>query len=151
MAVAVCEMDKVIQDYCGSICGEDLCPEDGSCVIENECDKCIGNFKSDKELCEKAYKKIMEFREQEAEQDNIVRMFIEDEQPNMVIHPNHYNQGSIECWDAMESTFGKEAVMTFCKLNAFKYLWRSDSKNGIEDVNKAINYLNHYKELRDER
>lgn len=70
-----------------------------------------------------------------------------EETPSAVNHPSHYNQGGIECWDAMEAAFGKEAVMTFCKLNAFKYVWRADSKNGLEDVNKAINYLNKYKEL----
>ena len=66
---------------------------------------------------------------------------------NMVIHPNHYNQGKIECWDAMVETYGKDATATFCKLNAFKYLWRASEKNGMEDINKAINYLNKYKEL----
>lgn len=70
-----------------------------------------------------------------------------EETPSAVNHPSHYNQGGIECWDAMEAAFGKEAVKTFCKLNAFKYVWRADSKNGLEDVNKAINYLNKYKEL----
>ena len=64
-----------------------------------------------------------------------------------VDHPSHYNQGGIECWDAMEAAYGKEAVKAFCKLNAFKYVWRADNKNGMEDINKAINYLNKYKEL----
>lgn len=67
-----------------------------------------------------------------------------------VDHPSHYNQGGIECWDAMEATYGKEAVKTFCKLNAFKYVWRADSKNGMEDIDKAINYLTKFKELNDE-
>lgn len=66
---------------------------------------------------------------------------------NGVIHPSHYNQGNIECWDAMEAAYGKEAVSTFCLLNAFKYIWRSDHKNGEQDIDKAINYLNKYKEL----
>lgn len=65
-----------------------------------------------------------------------------------VIHPTHYNQGKLECWDAMEAAFGKEAVMTFCKLNAFKYLWRADNKNGLEDIEKAINYLNKYNHMK---
>ena len=70
-----------------------------------------------------------------------------EETPSAVNHPSHYNQGGIECWDAMEAAFGKEAVRTFCKLNAFKYVWRADSKNGLEDINKAINYLTKFKEL----
>lgn len=65
-----------------------------------------------------------------------------------VEHPSHYNQGKLECWDAMEAAFGKEAVMTFCKLNAFKYIWRADNKNGLEDIEKAINYLNKYNTMK---
>ena len=65
-----------------------------------------------------------------------------------VDHPSHYNQGGIECWDAMESAFGKDAVMTFCQLNAFKYLWRCKDKNGWEDVLKAMKYLEKYKSLK---
>lgn len=64
-----------------------------------------------------------------------------------VNHPEHYNQGGIECIDAMISAFGKEAVAHFCIVNAFKYVWRASDKNGIEDIDKAIWYLNKYKEL----
>lgn len=66
---------------------------------------------------------------------------------NQVDHPSHYNQGGIECIDAMESAFGKEAVKDFCLCNAFKYLWRSRNKNGLEDIQKAKWYLNKFKEL----
>lgn len=66
---------------------------------------------------------------------------------NAVDHPSHYNQGDIECIDAMVSAFGKEAVENFCIVNAFKYVWRSKSKNGFEDIDKAIWYLNKVKEL----
>lgn len=64
-----------------------------------------------------------------------------------VQHPAHYTQGNIECIDAMVAAFGKEAVANFCKLNAFKYNWRSDLKNHTEDIEKAIWYLNKYLEL----
>lgn len=67
-----------------------------------------------------------------------------------VNHPSHYSGGGIECIDAMVSAFGVEAVKTFCKLNAFKYLWRAERKNGDEDINKANWYINKYKELTDE-
>ncbi len=66
---------------------------------------------------------------------------------NPVTHPSHYTQGNIQCIDAMESAFGKEALATWCKLNAFKYIWRADHKNGKEDIDKSIWYLNKYKEL----
>ena len=68
-----------------------------------------------------------------------------------VDHPTHYQSYNtnlqIECIDAMRAAFGDEAVTAFCKLNAFKYLWRASSKNGNEDINKAIWYLNKYLEL----
>jgi len=64
-----------------------------------------------------------------------------------VEHPNHYNQGNIECIDAMIEAFGTQCVMMFCICNAFKYIWRHSKKNGIEDIEKAIWYLNKYKEL----
>lgn len=66
---------------------------------------------------------------------------------NNVNHPSHYNQGGIECIDAMVSAFGKEAVGNFCICNAFKYVWRAKQKNGVEDLDKAIWYLNKVKEL----
>ena len=64
-----------------------------------------------------------------------------------VNRPAHYTQGGIECIDAMISAFGKEAVKTYCRINAFKYLWRSEHKNHTEDIRKAIWYLNKYLEL----
>ena len=56
--------------------------------------------------------------------------------------PEHYTHGRIECIDAMLDTFGPVAVENFCQLNAFKYLWRADYKGGLEDIKKAIWYLN---------
>lgn len=61
--------------------------------------------------------------------------------------PYHYNNCKVECIDAMISTMGFEAVMDFCKCNAFKYLWRHMDKNDHEDILKANWYLNKYKEL----
>ena len=66
-----------------------------------------------------------------------------------VNHPSHYNQGGIECIDAMVSAFGKDKVADWSMLNAFKYIWRYDHKNGTEDIDKAIWYLNKYKELKE--
>lgn len=66
----------------------------------------------------------------------------------MVNHPGHYNQGNIECIDAMISAFGKEAVRQFCKLNAFKYLWRLGCKDDErQEVGKIKWYLEKYLEL----
>ena len=63
-----------------------------------------------------------------------------------VNHPSHYNQGGIECIDAIKAATanltGEEA---FCTGNALKYLWRWKEKNGIEDLDKAIWYINRIK------
>lgn len=73
--------------------------------------------------------------------DSVVR------EDNPVTHPSHYTQGGIECIDAMVAAYGKEAVEVFCLLNAFKYLWRTEHKNGNEDLEKAIWYLKKRLEL----
>jgi hypothetical protein len=75
-------------------------------------------------------------------------MFKDDDKVN---HPTHYQsynpKVNIECIDAMRAAFGDEAVAIWCKLNAFKYNWRSDSKGKNIDIGKAIWYLNKYLEL----
>lgn len=64
-----------------------------------------------------------------------------------VNRPKHYTSGNIECIDAMIAAFGKEAVMTWCKLNAFKYTWREKLKGGLQDMDKAGWYINKYLQL----
>lgn len=66
----------------------------------------------------------------------------EDAKADPVNSPAHYTSGGIECIDAMQAAFGDEAVKDFCLCNAFKYLWRHRSKNGVEDLKKARWYLN---------
>lgn len=64
-----------------------------------------------------------------------------------VNHPSHYETGKFQCIDVMLETQGKEAVKDFCICNAFKYIYRHSKKNGLEDVKKAVWYLNKYIEL----
>ena len=61
-----------------------------------------------------------------------------------VNHPAHYEVGKYECIKVMQEVFGPEAVKHFCQCNAFKYVWRMNRKNGTEDAEKAIWYLNRY-------
>lgn len=62
------------------------------------------------------------------------------------INPDHYKQGKVECIDALESaTVNKTGIEAVCTANVIKYLWRYESKNGIEDVSKALWYLNYLK------
>ena len=67
-----------------------------------------------------------------------------------VNHPPHYETEGIECIDAMVITQGKKAVESFCVCNAFKYLWRHMHKNQLEDIKKAVWYLNKMIELEEE-
>ena len=62
---------------------------------------------------------------------------ISDAKPEMVQHPSHYNQGKVECIDAMAA-----ATVNKRGINVIKYLFRYETKNGLEDVKKAAWYLN---------
>ena len=62
-------------------------------------------------------------------------------------HPDRYAGGKFECIDVMIDVFGADAVKHFCILNAFKYIWRAEKKNGVEDIKKAVWYLNKFIEL----
>lgn len=65
-----------------------------------------------------------------------------------VNHPSHYTPGRFECIDVMEDVFGAEETKAFCKLNAFKYLYRAEHKGkALEDVDKAIWYLKKHQEI----
>lgn len=66
----------------------------------------------------------------------------------MVNHPAHYNNGKIECIVAMRLEFSDEEVAAFCKLNAFKYLWRKDDKGLPEqDKKKAEWYTDYFNKI----
>lgn len=60
-----------------------------------------------------------------------------------VDHPSHYNSSpakcecgkTLECIDVVRHE-------SFNIGNAIKYLWRYKFKNGIEDLNKALWYIN---------
>ena len=64
-----------------------------------------------------------------------------------VNHPSHYETGKFECIDVMLETQGLAATQAFCVCNAFKYLYRHQKKNGLEDIKKALWYLNKIVEL----
>lgn len=69
---------------------------------------------------------------------------------DMVNHPPHYATGKFECIDVMRESQGEFAVKQYCLCAAFKYLYRHKRKNGVEDIEKAIWYLNKYLELEGE-
>ena len=58
-----------------------------------------------------------------------------------VNHPSHYADSAIECIDAMEAMMTPEQFIGYLRGNLFKYQWRYEKKNGIEDLKKAQWYL----------
>ena len=64
-----------------------------------------------------------------------------------VNRPAHYTQGKIECIDAIKASMGEvsnEKFTSFLKGNCLKYLWRTDLKGGLEDLQKAQWYLTRW-------
>lgn len=55
------------------------------------------------------------------------------EKLDMINNPPHYNQGDIECIDAIESALGAEGFKDYCRGNAIKYLWRAELKHDNKD------------------
>ena len=44
-------------------------------------------------------------------------------------HPPHYNQGDIECIDAIEAALGPEDFQAYLRGNIIKYAWRLKHKD----------------------
>ena len=60
-----------------------------------------------------------------------------------VNHPPHYNNGKVECIEAIEASMSKEEYKGYLKGNALKYLWRYNYKGKPQqDLQKAQWYLN---------
>ena len=64
------------------------------------------------------------------------RLFFRANNFDPVDNPKHYNShpSGVECIQIAEH-------MNFNVGNAIKYLWRSDNKNGVEDLKKAAWYV----------
>ncbi len=61
--------------------------------------------------------------------------------------PPHYNQGGVECIEAIKASMSPLEFQGYLKGNVMKYTWRFRHKNGLQDLEKADWYL---KRLRDE-
>ena len=72
---------------------------------------------------------------------------------NQVEHPSHYSQeGRLECLEEMLLMFGKENVITWCRITAYKYYYRAGNKeheSAEKDRAKAMFYLNYVKKLQE--
>lgn len=118
------EKIKILKNYCGTwlSCevGNKQCPVanivDDSCdwddMTDDQLDECVG---------------VVDFMHNKTD---------------MVNHPSHYCQGGIECIDAIKAaTVNKQGIEAVCVANVIKYLFRYETKNGLEDVKKAAWYL----------
>ena len=66
------------------------------------------------------------------------------EREDKVNSPAHYNNGEIECIDAIFAALSLEELKGFVKGNVIKYLWRANHKEKeVEDLKKARWYLDY--------
>ena len=74
-----------------------------------------------------------------------------DSEADQINHPSHYTYGKHECIDEMQILFGREAVIDYCKLAAYKYKYRQGHKGTSEDAKrdreKADWYISKAEEL----
>lgn len=120
------------------------------CVDHNPCEECPFELEGDTCLFNVFEKFTMEDAIDILEEKLNKFVISEGCCPDNVNHPKHYETGKFECIDVMVETQGVEAVKNFCICNAFKYVYRHKYKNGVEDVKKAIWYLNKFVELENE-
>lgn len=59
--------------------------------------------------------------------------------------PNYYKNNGLQPFDVMKAWSITDVKMTyyeaFCRFNVLKYIWRYRNKNGSEDLQKALHYL----------
>ena len=77
------------------------------------------------------------FRRHELEPAPVVKECLTVDNVN---HPAHYNQGGIECLEAIKAALG-DGFVAYLRGNVIKYIWRCKHKGGIEDLRKAAFYL----------
>jgi len=68
----------------------------------------------------------------------------------MAIKPDYYHQNGTDVIKMIELLRGKQAAKEFCVGNVLKYVIRHDRKNGVEDLEKAITYIERLKEMESE-
>lgn len=73
--------------------------------------------------------------------DNNFKNSVDEEFKDKVVPP-HYMYASITPIDIIENDFPLEQQIGFFKAILFKYLFRGEQKNGLEDYLKCSYYLN---------
>lgn len=62
------------------------------------------------------------------------------------IHPSHYNQGEIDFIEAYKRMKPFDEFASAMEFNVIKYTLRWRNKNGVQDLDKAMEYLKRLKE-----
>mgnify|MGYP003138873489 FL=1 len=76
------------------------------------------------------------------EWDEVTRKLREDKTyGDDVDSPFHYNNGNIECIDAIKAASTKEEFEGYVRANVLKYVWRFRYKDNIKVLRKARWYL----------
>lgn len=57
------------------------------------------------------------------------------------INPDHYKVGGIETFDILRAKLSPTQLAGFCKGNVIKYVTRADHKDKVDDLKKAMWYL----------
>lgn len=64
-----------------------------------------------------------------------------------VQNPKHYHHSGLDPIKYAEVNFPKEQLKGFYRINSLKYLSRYEHKGGLDDIDKAIFYLQKLREL----
>lgn len=104
----------------------------------------------------KKHEKILDIAtKKENEMDDIIREIAEsritkDDKftivPDVKYHPidkpKHYASNKVECIDYIRQQLSREQFTGYCEGNIIKYIHRYKDKNNIEDLEKAMWYVN---------
>ena len=63
---------------------------------------------------------------------------VHESKKEMVNSPSHYNNGKIECIDAMECMLTPEEFAGYLRGNAFKYMWRYRNKGKARSEERRV-------------
>ena len=60
---------------------------------------------------------------------------------------DHYAKQDIQPWDYMEACMSEEEFKGYLRGNVIKYVSRYDKKGGLQDIDKAMHYLEKLRSL----
>ena len=112
------------------------------CAEFPRCDECpIGAVPNLRRQCIESEFENMSY-EQLSFFADYLKLEIPEGEPDPVNHASHYNDGAIECIDALEASMTPIEYAGFLKGQVFKYIWRYRLKGKpVEDLKKARYYL----------